>query len=658
MTLSTTVNKSNRDDAIADASMPQMSICKRRWFVQLQLLLEFKKEHGHCNVPYNYKPNPELGRWVKRQRFQYRLLQTSNKSHMTTDRIQLLEDIGFTWDLHEVQWQKMYDELLDFHRRHGHVDVPSKCHTLGMWVSNQRSQYKLYKQNKSSSMTEKRFNKLEDLGFRWEVKHKAPNKRGGKKVMKREDKRAVIAEYNKKFEKSGRFFVKKNLSVKKKSSTPKHRLIKQKTWTETLHFPTNDEVSSATSQEEDEVHSVTSSEVSSITQEEELPSPSSPESSAPPSPKPEKETSASSSNLDGMFMLSVLSGDENGIWMQHLKELVKYQRENGHCNVPLKQPGGLGRWVKRQRYQYKLLQSGNKKANMTKDRIKILNDLGFVWDLHQVQWDKMFGELLEYKKVHGHCDVPISEPTLGTWVTYQRYLYRLVTEKKSSSLTENRRKKLEDVGFKWEIRGFQQRTLDRHEKEAQEELENQVKRGQERECAQKSQKKSLYDNIINSIPEQTETEKLLRSINQPYPSLQAKQEEDLLHSALASQKEEQLLHEKILQSEAKAAALKATLRQVQQQRQMLQNPLMNPPPQLTTSIVTPTRSESEIYLDNLRRQLLLDPSSAAAGEIHLDKLRQLSLLNPPAATTNAALSLLAGLNAQINPNPFLLSQFS
>ena len=58
-----------------------------------QALQEYKKEHGHCNVPQSYSDNPQLGRWVSRQR------QAKKNEILSTDKIQKLDQIGFQWTL-------------------------------------------------------------------------------------------------------------------------------------------------------------------------------------------------------------------------------------------------------------------------------------------------------------------------------------------------------------------------------------------------------------------------------------------------------------------------------------------------------------------------------------------------------------------------------
>ena len=48
-----------RLDALAFCWMKQPPITHR-----INDLKAFKKEHGHCNVPHKYQPNPTLGYWV------------------------------------------------------------------------------------------------------------------------------------------------------------------------------------------------------------------------------------------------------------------------------------------------------------------------------------------------------------------------------------------------------------------------------------------------------------------------------------------------------------------------------------------------------------------------------------------------------------------
>ena len=39
-----------------------------KWEGRYQELIDFLGEHGHCNIPQKYDPNPILGKWVMKQR--------------------------------------------------------------------------------------------------------------------------------------------------------------------------------------------------------------------------------------------------------------------------------------------------------------------------------------------------------------------------------------------------------------------------------------------------------------------------------------------------------------------------------------------------------------------------------------------------------------
>jgi hypothetical protein len=68
---------------------------KEKWGSMYILLVDFKKENGHCNVPLRYIKNRQLGAWVISQRKHYK------KTKLTEEQIQKLNNIGFVWYLNE-----------------------------------------------------------------------------------------------------------------------------------------------------------------------------------------------------------------------------------------------------------------------------------------------------------------------------------------------------------------------------------------------------------------------------------------------------------------------------------------------------------------------------------------------------------------------------
>jgi hypothetical protein len=144
-----------------------------QWTVKFAELLEFKEHKGHCCVPHTFEDSPALARWVKRQRYQYKLRIEGKLSTMTDERVLALEEHGFIWDSHGAAWQERWDELAEYQGLHGHCNVPSNYASnppLATWVKSQRRQYKLYFEAKPNATTPERIAELESLGFEWELR--------------------------------------------------------------------------------------------------------------------------------------------------------------------------------------------------------------------------------------------------------------------------------------------------------------------------------------------------------------------------------------------------------------------------------------------------------------------------------------------------------
>jgi hypothetical protein len=69
---------------------------------------------------------------------------------------------------------------------------------------------------------------------------------------------------------------------------------------------------------------------------------------------------------------------------ERLAQLADYKEKNGNCNVPqsFQRYGNLGSWIDNQRYEYKLYNEKNKPSLMKKERIRVLEKLGFKWRIY------------------------------------------------------------------------------------------------------------------------------------------------------------------------------------------------------------------------------------------------------------------------------------
>jgi hypothetical protein len=157
------------------------------WTIRLEEARLFLQEEGHCRIPHEYLPNNALASWAKRQRFQYKRFSnkdsSTRNSFLTLERIQMLDELGFVWDLQAKSWDDRFEELREYVSQHGgNADVPS-AHPdnkkLAIWVKCQRRQYKLRKAEKRTTISIYRVALLESVGFNWATK-KAP---GAKRVI-------------------------------------------------------------------------------------------------------------------------------------------------------------------------------------------------------------------------------------------------------------------------------------------------------------------------------------------------------------------------------------------------------------------------------------------------------------------------------------------
>eukprot|EP00978_Attheya_sp_CCMP212_P040934 scaffold228807_cov51-Attheya_sp.AAC.2 len=150
--------------------------------------------------------------------------------------------------------------------------------------------------------------------------------------------------------------------------------------------------------------------------------------------------------LEGIGFLFICLPSRTPPWDQRFQELVDFKKINGHTNV-VQGSGPLRSWVNSQRTQYRLLKEG-KDSSLTIERREKLERIGFQFKL-QPPWDVRFQELVDFKRINGHMNVPDRSGPLGRWVSNQRI--RLLKEGKDSTLTIDRREKLESIGFQFKL---------------------------------------------------------------------------------------------------------------------------------------------------------------------------------------------------------------
>lgn len=137
-------------------------------------LKAWKETHGNMDVPVTDE-NKSLLSWIRTQKMQYRLLHEGKANHMSEQRIDLLNSIGFEWtgEKRDKFWHDRYAELVALHERTGSTVVPVKYDVapqLHSWVALQRRQLKLHNEGKTTKLTEERVQLLRAVGLECNIR--------------------------------------------------------------------------------------------------------------------------------------------------------------------------------------------------------------------------------------------------------------------------------------------------------------------------------------------------------------------------------------------------------------------------------------------------------------------------------------------------------
>lgn len=133
-------------------------------------------------------------------------------------------------------------------------------------------------------------------------------------------------------------------------------------------------------------------------------------------------------------------------WEQNFRLAKEYYLTYGNLDIPTnyKSTDGkhLGNWILRQRHLYK-------SNTLTNEQIKKLDSIGMDWmDRVDRVWENGLLEAKNYSEEYGNLSVPKNYRSntdfpLGIWIQRQRSLY------KNKKISENRIKRLTDLGMNW-----------------------------------------------------------------------------------------------------------------------------------------------------------------------------------------------------------------
>jgi hypothetical protein len=128
----------------------------------------------------------------------------------------------------------------------------------------------------------------------------------------------------------------------------------------------------------------------------------------------------------------------DSVWDEGFRKLLAYKTAHGHLDVPKTPVTDLGTWVSVQR-------RAKNKGEIPDERIRLLDEVGFIWEARDFRWEYMFRQMLAYKDTHKHLNIPTSSSDLGSWVHIQR------RAKRNGKLSAEKIRRFDEVGFAWQF---------------------------------------------------------------------------------------------------------------------------------------------------------------------------------------------------------------
>ena len=360
---------------------------------ELSALLQAQRRPGGAER----RPSAELKRWMLTQR------QFRKQGRLSAERQQRLDSIGFDWEPFASQWERMFASLRDYHAQNQHCRVPLSWREnprLGHWVGVQRRQEKL------GRLPADRVAKLDTIGFDWSLAGIGGGGAHQHGQSRSEAWDAMLAELQRFHDERGHARVPQNFPGNRKLAW----------WVSTQRR--NRRRGKLTDQQIARLDSL-AFDWSPLT------------STHQHSPRPADSKPDSGQRFVG-----------TATWDEMFSALREYKAQHGDCLIPQRSDENprLASWVSEQRM-------ARNRGEIDPAREKQLTELGFDWDPVGNRWDEMFAALVEFKKEHGHTNVPQRSrryAELATWVKNQR-----LAEKMKRPVMIERRRRLDELGFRW-----------------------------------------------------------------------------------------------------------------------------------------------------------------------------------------------------------------
>ena len=392
------------------------------WEFWFGLLESYKEEFGDCIVQQrNTYHNYFLGRWLHNQRM--------NRNKLSPEMVDRLSNLEIVWDVLEYKWEIGFKYLIAYKKEFSDCLVSKNFmyddFNLYNWITVQRK-------NRANQSTPKQIKRLNDLGFVWNVlehnweqriteliEHK--QRYGNCVVLKRHSK--ILHTWA------------SNLRSEKDLHPDKVKLLNdlEFVW-DVEKFQWEEGFRYLTAYQKKFGNCVVRKGY--VAQDFKL-------AVWVATQRSNRFNQLTSEQVKRLNDLGFVWDVREYYWEEGFKYLVAYKKEFGHCLVMrgyVTQGYELAVWVSTQR--------SNRTNQLTPEQIKRLNDLGFVWNVLEHNWEQGYEYLVAYKKEFGDCLMSSTTKyngyKLGGWLATQRNY--------KEKLTPERLSRLNKLGVVWEVR--------------------------------------------------------------------------------------------------------------------------------------------------------------------------------------------------------------
>ena len=422
------------------------------WHQRYEQLKEYKAVYGHCNVPRSYTENPQLVRWVLKQR------RVKKTGELKEDQEALLEQIGF-------EWYRGYKKL-----KHTKSIQSSTPHQEQLSESDaDTDQQRKIDISESRNTTKKK----KGLFYEWQRRKTKPKHAG------------TIQSGTPHQEQSSETNADTDLQSVRNSEQALHKSKLKTSTGDIVNQPKefdecNEETILKLHEDEKEVYhaaAVAQQPMGKSSIKRQLDHDEKEEDNLfvhfvqnhhrQKQPRKYSKVAVDAAASAGLAAKSTATDDAIKLkqnryggpkawyiqkWHQRYNELKAYKKKYGNCDVPRrdKENPRLSTWVSTQRVAWN-------RGSISDERIELLKQIGFKFQVHRIfsepnfsydpstyNWLHWYNKLKAYKTVHGNCNVPRyfkDDELLGAWV------YFLRQREETEGLSANAKDQLARIGF-------------------------------------------------------------------------------------------------------------------------------------------------------------------------------------------------------------------